>query len=176
MNIYAAHLPDQARWQAELAVEDILAGGEVQETLRKIDEFKASIDATADNVAAMSGTIEDQVDDALGIVPAEIDAALADVNRQRLETIEAVRAERELIFAFVQQQRAETIDEIRRERVAVTQEMERVILLAIDESKGRAEEIIDDVMWRITLLGAIGFGVLIAFGLLALRVLRPVRS
>jgi hypothetical protein len=176
MNIYAAHLPDQARWQAELAIDDFLGSPEFEEGYGKLDEMKASIDLTAANVAGVSETIDAQVVGALEIVPEERAIIFAEVDRQRLETIEVVRAERELILAAIREERIAVFEDVQRERVAVMQDMEALVLRGIDESKSRAEDLIDGVLWRMTVLGAIALAMLLAFGLLALWIFRPVRT
>jgi hypothetical protein len=176
MNIYAAHLPNQARWQAELAIDDLLGSPEFEEAYGKLDEMKASIDLTAANVAGVSETIDAQVVGALEIVPHERAVIFAEVERQRLETIEVVRAERELILAAIREGRIAVFEDVQRERVAVMQDMEALVLRGIDESKSRAEDLIDGVLWRVTVLGAIALAILLAFGLLALWIFRPVRT
>jgi hypothetical protein len=176
MNIYATHLPDQARWQAELAIEDFLSGRELQGAFEKLDVMQVSLDRTADNVAGVSETIDGQVAGALEIVPREREAILEAVEHLRVDTLADIRAERELVLAALRAERIAVMEDVHRERVATMTDMEEVLLRVIDESKDRAEEIIDGVLWRLTILGAIALGALLAFGLFALWVFRPVRG
>jgi hypothetical protein len=176
MNIYAGHLPNQARWQAELAIEDFVGGPEFEEAYGKLDEMKASIDLTAANVAGVSETIDAQVVGALEIIPQEREVIFAEVERQRLETLELVQAERDLILNAIREERIAIFEEVRKERVAVMQDMEALLLRGIDESRDRAEDLIEGVLLRFTVLGAIALAMLLAFGLLALWIFRPVRA
>jgi hypothetical protein len=176
MNIYAAHLPNQARWQAELAIEDFVGGPEFEETWAKVEAMKSSIDQTAANVAGVSETIDAQVASALEIIPQERGVIFAEVERQRLETLDAVRAERELVLAAISEERIAIFEEVRKERAAIMQDMEALLLRAIDESRDRAEVLIDGILWRTTVLGAVALAMLLAFGLLALWIFRPVRA
>jgi hypothetical protein len=176
MNIYASHLPNQARWQAELAISDFVDGPEFQDTWANVEAMKLSIDETSANVAGVSETIDAQVAGALAIIPEERAIIFAEVDRQRLETLEVVQAERDLILAAIREERIAIFEEVRKERVAIMQEMDALLVRGIDQSRDRAEELIEGVLLRFTVLGAIALAMLLAFGLLALWIFRPLRA
>lgn len=126
------HLPRQARWQAELVATD-LAGRWVAQQLTSVFQW---------------GKTEREV-------------VLADIERQRLATLEAIRQERRIVLQGIEEMRKATLAELRAQPLA----------LQIDAEK-TGSALVDRVFARLMVLFAVGYGVVLVTILLAYAFLR----
>lgn len=126
------HLPRQARWQAELMATD-LTGRLVAQQLPNVSQ----------------------------LVKTEREVVLADIERQRLATLEAIRQERRIVLQGIEEMRKATLAELRAQPLA----------LQIDfEKTGSA--LVDRLFARAMVLCAVGYGVVLVTILLVYAFLR----
>ncbi|MBI3805268.1 MAG: hypothetical protein HY282_16075 [Nitrospirae bacterium] len=125
-------LPRQARWQAELMATD-LAGRLVAQQLTSAFQW----------------------------VKTEREAVLADIERQRLATLEAIRQERRIILQGIEEMRKATLAELRAQPLALQIDVEKTGLALVDR-----------VFARLMVLFAVGYGVVLVTILLAYAFLR----
>src|SRR5262249_48019088 len=109
LNTYAAQLPKQARWQAELLVAGTAGTYSVEGALGDVhDVGTAARRATAvlDDVPALLGAQRD-------IVASERGLILADVDRQRQQTLAYVTGERLAVLAAIREERLTLVAALR---------------------------------------------------------------
>jgi hypothetical protein len=104
MDIYAAYLPNAARWQAELMAGDFENRGEVQRVLATIASVERLTERT--NALLSPASIRSALDTATEQARAERIAALASIDQQRVETLGYVTNERIAAVADIDRQRA----------------------------------------------------------------------
>lgn len=125
-------LPRQARWQAELMATDL-----------------------ADRLVAQ------QLPNVSQLVKTEREVVLADIERQRLATLEAIRQERRIVLQSIEEMRKATLAELRAQPLA----------LQIDFEKTGAA-LVDRLFARAMVLIAVGYGVVLVTILLVYAFLR----
>jgi len=161
--IYAAYIPKQARWQAELLLED----PSTSNMLGGVIEDVAGVNATATRVAetldrAVDSKLDEVLSTALMQVAAELDRVETLINRQRELVLDQLPTEYERVFEKVTEQRLEALLQVESK---IDEALDRVDALA-DRSLGNAEDLtrgtVDYAFERATplLIGAF-FGLLI---------------
>jgi len=125
-------LPKQARWQAELMATD-LAGRLVAQQLP--------------NVSQLAKT--------------EREVVLADIERQRLATLEVIRQERRIVLRDIEEMRKATLAELRAQPLALQVDFEKT-----------GSAFVDRLFARAMVLCAVGYGVVLVTILLVYAFLR----
>jgi hypothetical protein len=90
LKYYAAAMPKQMRWQSKLVLLELLDEADVEGFLGNV----GSIDRSAFRLAEFADTVPALVGDQAAFAVDALLASLREVNRQRLETLEALTAER----------------------------------------------------------------------------------
>ncbi len=158
MKFYAASLPSQFRWQAELLLLELMEEGAVEDLLGDI----AGIDASALRLADFADSLPDLVDvqmaAAIAALSDEVAASLHEVDRQRLETLEALTAERIAVM-----------EQVGNELIAMMDQVAAIADSTLRRAPVVADEVVDHAFRRaIVLLGLIFVGGLIFAFLLRL--------
>lgn len=142
VNVFYRYLPKQLRWEMELlalrayeaAGEDVLA--DVDEIAGALSGLEGRVAMLTDSLAVEIGVLANQV------IAAERSAILDEVDRERLATIDALHAELELVLADVERQRTETIhfvaDLVAEARTDVVADADTII----DEVLGRVTRLV----------------------------------
>jgi hypothetical protein len=94
MKYYAASIADQLRWQSELLFLDILSNDQIKEFLADVDAIGAMAERMEALVDSLPALVDAQAAAAIGAMSLEVAASLREVDRQRLETLDALVAER----------------------------------------------------------------------------------
>jgi hypothetical protein len=169
LTIYAASLPMQARWQAQMLVYDMLEEAELEnlgsttESLAdSIDRIASTVELTPDLAVRERAKTLDELD---AIAQAMIDA----IDRQRMATIDAVAAERIAVLAAVERERIAILDTIREERAATVSEGGAVLEVLVQDSFDRAEGLIEQIFWKAAILLAFSGVGLLVIGLIVVR-------
>jgi len=139
MDIYAAYLPEAARWQAELLAYDFEDRAEVQRVLATF----ASVERLTERTNAL-------------LSPASIKAALDTATRQ-------IRDERIAALASVDQQRVETLAYLTRERVAAVADIDRqriALVRQLEELREKGISDMDELTVRIIHRGTLAVALL----------------
>jgi hypothetical protein len=149
LNTYAAQLPKQARWQAELLAEDMtiepaVAGalGDVHEIGEAARRASALMDQTPGLVAAASSPLRE-------MVVAERRAVLAAVDGQRVQTLQFATAERLAVLAALREERIATLAALRGERVEILKELDAIKSRGVDSAVVGLEQVVDYALWRV---------------------------
>ncbi len=165
------HVPEIARWQAELTLLDAETYPVIERTVDSMDALGAAAVDLKAVAADLPATIEVQRD-----------ALLRDIERQRVDTlrdIELMRRavfidlalEREAVLAGFEQQMQTVLDAVRSERLALTEELPAVAERATEAVLPLTREVIDHAFWRAMQLSAL----LAAFVFATIFVLRRTR-
>jgi len=167
--LYADHLPDLGRWQAELLLYQI-------ERLETISKALAEFESMSESVKRMTVITE--------LLPKLIEqeraALLADIDRQRIQSFEEIEAMRLVTLEFLQNERLAVFDTIREERIAaikqlgdeiieVKEDLGDVTLKTTNSLAQHSRELIDFFFWRVLQLGALFLVVIIIIVLLDRR-------
>lgn len=117
LDLYTMYVPRLARWEAELAVDDLAGGVDPAELAAEVGRFTRAVD----RIAAV----------------AEVAPEL--VERERVAALDAVRAERVATMKDLQAERTAVVDALHRERVATLQEVEAILERRLDGVGGSLE-------------------------------------
>ena len=121
LDSYNAYLPKQARWQAELALIDLMRNHQISGAI-------SNVGVLSNALAKTSGSME-HLPELMGQAR---EAMLADVESQRLG-----------IQAFVRQERLETMDTLRRERIATVAAMDSERVAATADLQKERQIVLD---------------------------------
>ncbi|WP_246356653.1 chemotaxis protein [Pyxidicoccus fallax] len=157
VDLYAASLPRQARWQAELVAADAMNAPALQSALAELARTVDILDRVA-GVAANTPAL----------VARERAAVLEALGRERQSLQDFISGERQAVMAGVGQERAAVVDALRAERVATLQQVDGLARGWVDHAFDRAGHLVDRVfLWLLGLLGLGLVGGLILVVLLA---------
>jgi len=165
------HVPEIARWQAELTLLDAESYPVVSRTVESMD----ALGAAAVDLKAVAADLPVAIDE-------QREAILRDIERQRIDTLRDIDDMRVAAFADVAREREALLagfdDQIQALLYAVRQERELVMseLPEVAELAGEAvlpvtREVIDHAFWRAMQLSAL----LVAFAVAAIFILRMTR-
>ena len=134
VNTYAAQLPKQARWQAELLATGMTTGLRLERTLDDVHD----LGTVARQASGVLQGIPALLDAEREILAAERRAVLAGIDGQRLQTLavlqEYVTSERLALVAAVRDERVATIAAVNQERLATIAAVETMRKLTVDSS------------------------------------------
>ncbi len=163
LKFYAASLPNQSRWQAELLLLDILDEQAIDEFLGNVESIDVSALRLADFADTLPAIIDEQATEAIRVVGEEAAIALSDVDRQRIETLEWFTKERIVV-----------IDDLVRERIAVMEDLAAITDSAMRGSTLVLDDAVDRAFYRaLQLLAVIFIGGLLWVFLVRLIWKRP---
>jgi hypothetical protein len=154
--------PRQARWEAQLAMEMLLASEEVAElresalslkSLEHIDDLAARMEAI-DDVAVGLDQLQHHLEDDLApdiaaIIADERETILRDVERQRHETLEIALKRIEGLTALVTEERQTIVGQIRELENEVIDDVDELATRKILEARAEAIDVADYVMLRV---------------------------
>ncbi|RKH51063.1 chemotaxis protein [Corallococcus llansteffanensis] len=153
VDLYAASLPRQARWQAELAAADAMNAPILQSLMAELSRTVDLLDRVG-GVAANSPAL----------IARERMAVLEALDQERRLLQDYVTGERQAVLAGVGQERAVVVDALRAERVATLQQLDGLARGWVDHAFDRAVPLVDRVFqWLLALvaLGLVGGLVLV---------------
>ncbi|MBU8895047.1 chemotaxis protein [Corallococcus sp. M34] len=161
VDLYAASLPRQARWQAELVAVDALESPALRTSVSELSR-------TVDILASMG----ERMADLPALVDRERVAVTAAVARERVALQVFFTGERQAVLADLSRERIAVMLGLHSERVATLEQLDGVGRGWVEESFTRATRLVDRVfLWLFALVGlglVGGFGV----GLVLLRAWR----
>jgi hypothetical protein len=112
MDLYTMYLPRLARWEAELAADDLMRGVDA----RTLSADFAQFTRAADRFATVAETVSDLA------------------ARERTTVLEAVQSERLAVLEAVRSERLAVLDAVRKERIATLRELEAIAQRLADRS------------------------------------------
>jgi hypothetical protein len=152
LNTYAATLPKQARWEAELLIADAPHEPVVAGVLGDVHALGATARAANGLLADVPGLVGDEASPVRRMLAAERGAVLAGVNTQRLETLEYVTAERQALLAAVREERIALVAAVRQERMESLAELDAIKSRAIDSGMAGMRGLVDYALVRVAAL------------------------
>jgi hypothetical protein len=173
MNTYAAQLPKQARWHAELLLTEMAGAHNVDGTFEDLHEVATAARRATDLVGDMPGLFRAERDVVLGtgrdIFAAERQALLANVQSQRVQTLEYFTAERLAVLAAVREERMSLLAALHQERIETLSEAETIETRALDSALAGLQDLVDYTLWRVALLAFCLMMAAAAIGVIAYR-------
>jgi hypothetical protein len=174
LNLYLGDATRLGRWQAELLVEDLAGRAETGRVLTNLDRVTDSVESAARTLEIEN--LNALMDRPLDLVRDERQALLADVDRQRVLTLEYVTGERQAtvdaLLEGVRAERMATLAQIRQERLETLEEIERLRQDTLTDAGAEGIRLVDHLVWRLAQL-VVGLLLLAAF--LAWLLLRTAR-
>ena len=169
LNAYAAQLPKQARWQAELLVSEFASEHAVEGTLDDIRTVVATARTANDLLSGVPDFFRDTGSFIRDTAATERRAALGEVDRQRARTLEYLTSEREAVLAALREERIAVVSALRQDRSEAFREAE-----AIEGRTARAfarglRDLIDYTLLRLALLLIVLTASATAFGVIGYR-------
>lgn len=169
LTIYAASLPRQARWQAQMLVYDMLDEAELESLGPTTESLADSIDRIASTIELTPDLVVSERAKTLEDLDAIAQALIGAIDHQRVATVDAVAAERIAVLAAVERERIAILETIREERAATVSEGGAVLGVLVQDSFDRAEGLIEQIFWNAAILLAFtGVGLLV-IGLIVVR-------
>jgi hypothetical protein len=169
LTIYAASVPSQARWQAQLLVYDILDEAALESLGPTTESLADSIDRIAKTVELTPDLVVRERAKTLEEIGSIAQALTDSIDFQRMATIDAVAVERIAVLAALERERKAIVEAIREERAATINEGGAVLEVLVQDSFDRAEGLIEQIFWKAAILLA-GSGVgLLFIGLIVVR-------
>jgi hypothetical protein len=189
LNLYMDDATRLGRWHAELLAEDVARWPTIDHALTNVgrmadsvDRVRESVDDVTDSVDRVAKRLEPEslgalIDGSRDLIQAERQAVLAEVDRQRVLTLQYLSLERQAVgkslFEGVQAERVATLAEIRKERLETLVEFERMRQALVADSAAGAFQLVDHLVWRLAqVLG----GLLLLAAMLAWLALRTARA
>jgi hypothetical protein len=172
LDTYAAWMPKQARWQAELLVDRVLAGEDAGGALSDFTRLTDAIGDIAVTVQGAPDLVSSEREALLEALQEERVAALETLNREFLAAVdtileerirtaeEVIGRERQAVLEALAAERVAVLEALHRERVATIEDLDRVLGGLAEDSMRR---VVDHAFVRLLQLVAI-IAVLIGFG------------
>ena len=159
MNTYAAQLPKQARWQAEILVSELTGAHSLESAFGDLHDMGSAVQRATAHLDDLPGLVDTQRD----ILATERRALLAEINGQRQRTLEYMTAERLAVVAAAHDERVATVAAAREERLALVAALrqERIETVAeLDAMKNRGvdsalaglRDLVNYMLWRVAAL------------------------
>jgi hypothetical protein len=156
LNTYAAQLPKQSRWQAEILITDLAGALGVEGALGDVHDVGTAARRATDLLGDLPGLLSAEREILLGaerdILAAERRAILADVHSQRVQTLEYVTAERLAILAAAREERIALVSALRQERIETLIEVDAIRTRAVDSAMAGFKDLVGYTLWRVALL------------------------
>jgi hypothetical protein len=178
LNAYVTLVPKVARWQAELAAEEVTGRDSLRGTLDDIQAIGDAARRASSLLADIPGAareasvpvrelLDQQRTEVLAAIPGAAREAsvpvrelldqqrteiLAAVDRERLTISEFITAEREAALAVVSKERRAALASISQERAVVLAALDAMAKRSIEDASGRARGLADYVFGRALIL------------------------
>jgi hypothetical protein len=158
MNIYAEHLPKQARWQAQ-----ILASGYVE--TEHVSRFLANVDVIEEQIRALRTSVDSMeavFTDIQGILHEEVGVLTDDLTFQREAAFDQIDEMRLAAMADLRAEADRMLDLVRGEREAVMADLEGLTSTLIEDAVDRFDRLANRLFWRFTAVVAIAAAIVVA--------------
>lgn len=165
MDVYYEYVPKIARWQAQLAMEEILPPEDLEEMLLALTSVEVSIPRVAEGIEALPDMVDTQRETVVDFYASERDSILGIIRQYVDETYAFVTSEREAALDEVRADLEATILRLESHRDPLLQDAESIGTRLVDDALAdamvEARELVDYVLLRVAILG--GVGLLAAF-------------
>jgi hypothetical protein len=156
VDLYAASLPRQARWQAELLMAEAATAPPLQAAVSELDR-------TVDILDRMGSLAEGMP----ALVARERAAVLNELERSRLSLQEFASGERQALMTDIGRERSAVLAALHSERVEALQEIDAMGYRWVDHAFDRMDRLVDRAFrWVLALAGLLLLGGLLLVALL----------
>lgn len=169
MSMYAAALPKQARWQAEIMLWEVLDDPQTQAFLGEV----ASIDSAVVSIGEQFGDIRNVFVDIDDILNRTVDRAFEEMDEQVAAMMDSALQENGAFAAMIDAQRQAIFDDVSAQRVAAMEELDSVVQHAVRVAVADSTEVIDHLFLRIVQLLAGLIVIVVIAGAIFMRRKRP---
>jgi hypothetical protein len=179
LDSYNAYIPKQARWQAELLLNDLTRDPEVNTALSNFSVISNALEKTSSGMERMPELAAQARTTMLGDVEGQRLAAQAFLHQERLETLDSLtrervaavtdlRGERLAATEDLRQERQIVIDALHKEESIAVNDLQRITADSIKDFDVRSHKLIDHVFFRAVelVLLTLGVGFVLAWILL----------
>jgi hypothetical protein len=162
LNTYAAQVPKQARWQAEILLAGMTGAHSVEGALGDLHEVGTAARRATDLMGDVSGLVG-KASGLVGDLPAlftaereilaaERRAVLAGIHDQRVQTLGYLTAERVALLAAARDERMALVAALHQERIESLVEVDAIKTRGIDSAFAGLRDLIDYALWRVAAL------------------------
>jgi hypothetical protein len=163
MDLYAMYLPRLARWEAELAVDDLARGVDPNVLVAELERLARAVDRIATVAEGAPALVERERSAALDALRDERIAATRDLREERRTVLDAVRQERiatleelEAIATRLVNRSGDPIHgAVREEMKLLADEMERMRKRLVEDAEQTMNRVVDHAFIRAVYLLAI---------------------
>ena len=159
LNTYAAHLPKQARWQAEILLAGMTGTHSVEGALGDLRE----VGGVARRAQALMEDVPNLLTTEREMLAEERRTILADIDKQRQQTLQfmtterrevlaAARDERVAVVAAVHEERVALVAALRQERIETLVELDKMKSDALFSTLSGVRDLVDHTIWRVAVL------------------------
>lgn len=161
LTLYTDQLPKQMAWQTELLLGDLVREHGIEGAVRSVNGLDRSLARIADVSEGAPELVAGEREMLLASLRGERAAATRFLDLQRDSAVAVLREERAALTEAVDEMVARAFREhLRRERVAAVAAVEEMTLRTLEEAHGRAEELVDRLLWGAGALLVLGLGIL----------------
>lgn len=165
LGIYIEHFPKQARWQAELLLEDPYLDTRLAGVLEGVDGINAAASQIAEIVEqspALDERLYEIVAQVIAALHEEIEGLTAVVQSERELILGKLPAEYEALFAHVTDQRLAALADVEAKIDEVVAEVDAIASRTLSDAEGLAHGTVDYAIGRVTPILILAFlGILI---------------
>jgi hypothetical protein len=148
LNTYAAQLPKQARWQAEILFAGVAGALGVEGALADVHDVGTAARRATDLLGEVPGLLGAQRD----LLAVERRAIRANIHSQRAHTLEFMTGERLAILAAAREERMALVAALRQERVETLIEVDAIRTRTVEATLAGLRDLVDYTLWRLAAL------------------------
>jgi len=137
LGIYIEHLPKQARWQAELLLEDPALDSRLAGVLDGIEDINTAATGIAE-IVEQSPALDDRLYEIVGLIVAALDVEVETLNN-------LIQSERQLVLDELPAQYADLFARVTEQRLAALDDVDAKIEQVVAEVDAIAGRSLDDV-------------------------------
>ena len=152
LNTYAAALPKQARWQAEILLAETTGDRDVETTLGDIHAVGTAARTANDLLGDVPGLVSAAESPVRQMLAAERRAVLEGVDGQRVQTLKYVTAERLATLAALREERIAVVAVLHQERIEALKEVDGIKSRAVESALAGLRDLFDYALWRVAAL------------------------
>lgn len=152
VNTYAAVLPRQARWQAEILLADTTGDHDLETALGDIHAVGTTARTANELLGDVPRLLGAEGSPVREMLAAERRAVLEGVNGQRVQTLEYLTAERLAVLAAAREERIALEAALHQERIETLKEADAIKSRAVESALVGLRDLFDYALWRVAAL------------------------
>jgi len=152
LNAYVSLVPKVARWQVELAAEEVMGRENLRGTLGDVQAVGATARSLNSVLADIPGTARAASVPVREMLDQQRTEVMTAVQQERLAVTESIAAELKAALAAISEERRAALAGLSEERVAMLSELDAMTQRSIEDASSRARDIADYVFVRALIL------------------------